>query len=126
MRAREIPRNEWVGFFDTFSKQHEGWVATIEVMGSQIGDQEESTRLPLVGLSADTKGRGAGIAIMVGDRPEGHVTRIVNAPKRVWLKESEEPAHDAIEVESEDGTTTLLHFQHVPPEQTERQLPGRV
>lgn len=125
MLAREIPRGEWVRFFDTFSKQHEGWIATVELIGAQLGDQMESTRLPLVGLSADTKGRESRIEIMVGDRPDAHVTRIINAPKRVWLKEPEEPAHEAIEVESDDGVITLLHFRHIPPKQAERQLPGR-
>jgi len=63
----------------------------VEVVGARLGDQEESTRLPLIGISAD-KGR--------------------------------QPRIEAIQVESEDGTTTLLTFQHVPPTQTERELPG--
>src|SRR5258705_12490137 len=111
MLAREIPRDEWVKFFDTFSKQHERWIVTVELIGAQLGDQEQTTRLPLIGISADTKGRQKRIDIIVGDRPDGHVTRIINMPKRVWLKEPEEPAHEAIQVESEeDGVTTLLHF----------------
>src|SRR5258705_3737731 len=126
MLAREIPRDQWVKFFDTFSKQHEGWIVTVELIGAQLGDQEESTRLPLVGISADTKGRQKRVDIIVGGRRDGNLTRIINAPKRVWLKEPEEPAHEAIQAESEDGVTTLVHFRHVPPEQGERQLPGRV
>jgi hypothetical protein len=126
MSTREIPREQWIKFFDDFSKQHEGWIVTLEVLGSDIGDQEESAGLPLIGISADLKDRENRIEIMTGGRPETHMTRIINTPTRVWLKEPEEVAHEAIDVESEDGTTTLLRFWHVPPEKTERQLPERV
>jgi hypothetical protein len=95
------------------------------VLGSDIGDQEESTGLPLAGISADLKARENRIEIIVGGKPDAHLTQIINTPKRVWLKQPEEAAHEVIEVESEDGTTTLVHFRHVPLEQTERQLPEK-
>jgi hypothetical protein len=125
MLTREIPREQWVRFFNDFSKQHEGWVVTLEVLGSNIGAQEEVTRLPFVGISADVKDRENRIDIIVGGRPDAHLTHGINAPKRVWLKEPEEVAHEAVAVESEDGTTTLMRFEHLPPEETERQLPPK-
>jgi len=124
MLTREIPREQWVKFFDDFSRQHEGWVVVLEVLGSDLGDQEEATRLPLVGISADLKDGESRIEIIVGGRPDAHLTRIINAPQRVWLRQPEEEAHETIEVESEDGATTLVSFRHVPPEEVERQLPA--
>ena len=121
--TKEIPRIQWIKFFDDFSKQHKGWIVTLEVLGPDIGDQEETAGLPLEGISADLKDRESRIEIMLGGRPDAHATRIINHPKRVWLKEPEEVAHEALDIESEDGTTTLLSFWHVPPEKTERQLP---
>ena len=47
MPTREIPREEWVKFFDMFSKEHEGRVAIVELVGRKLGDQPESTRLSL-------------------------------------------------------------------------------
>jgi len=126
MRTKEMPQAEWRRFFDDFSKQHAGWIVTLEVLGADLGDQEEATRLPLVGISADGKDRAHRLEIIVGGRPEAHVTHIINTPKRVWLTQPEAEAHEAVEIESEDGTTTLVHFQHIPPEETERQLPGKV
>src|SRR5262245_21357952 len=125
MLSKEIPRTQWIRFFDDFSKQHEGWIVTMEVLGADIGDEEEADALPLVGISADWKAGERRIEIMLGDNPEAHLTRIINTPKRVWLKQPEEPAHEAVEVESEDGTTMLVSFRHVLPEQTERQLPEK-
>jgi len=125
MLSREIPREQWIRFFDDFSKQHEGWIVTWEVLGSDIGDQEKTKRLPLVGITADVKGDKPRIDVMVGGRLDAHVSQIIEAPKRVWFKEPEEVGHEAIEVESEDGKVTLVTFSHVDPEVAERQLPPR-
>ncbi|MCI0660218.1 MAG: DUF5335 domain-containing protein [Acidobacteria bacterium] len=123
MLTRLIPREQWIEFFNDFSKQHEGWIVTLEVLGSDLGDQEETSKLPLVGISADLKDNESRIEIIVGGRPDAHLTRIIDSPKHVWLKHPEEVGHETVEVESEDATMTLLSFRHVPPEETERQLP---
>ena len=73
MQTREIPREQWVKFFDDFSKKHEGWIVTLEVMGSDIGDQQETNKLPLVGVSADVKAHENRIEIIVGGRPDADV-----------------------------------------------------
>jgi Family of unknown function (DUF5335) len=124
MQTRDIPREQWVRFFDDFSKNHEGWIVTLEVLGSDIGDQEEADRLPLVGISADLKAREDRLEIIVGGRPDADVTRFIERPKHVWVKEPRIPGDEAIEIESEDGIKTLLNFHHVRPEETERQLPA--
>jgi hypothetical protein len=124
MDTRDIPREQWIRFFDDFSKQHEGWIVTLEEISPELGDQEVAAGLPLIGISADLKDGENRIEIIAGAEPEAHVTRIIEKPKRVWLKESQEVAHEAIEIESEDGTATLLRFWHVHPEQTDRQLPA--
>ena len=124
MQTKEIPREQWLSFFDNFSKEHAGWIVTLEVLGSEIGDQEEANGLPLVGISADVKDRENQIEIVVGGRPDADVTRIINTPKRVWVKPPNVVGDEALEVESKDGITTLLTFHHVPSERFERQLPG--
>jgi Family of unknown function (DUF5335) len=122
MQTRDIPREQWIRFFDEFSKNHEGWVVTLEVIGSDIGDQEQTSKLPLVGISADLKAHENRIEIIVGGRPDADVTRFIERPNHIWVKEPRIPGDEAIEIESEDGIKTLLNFRHVRPEETERQL----
>jgi hypothetical protein len=124
MDSQEIPREQWIRFFDDFSKQHEGWIVNWEVLGSDIGDQEKTTRLPLVGISADAKGKPR-IDIIVGGRLEAHVTHVIETPKRVFFRQAEQPGHEAIEVELDDGRVTVITFAHIDPEQTERLLPPK-
>jgi Family of unknown function (DUF5335) len=124
MQTRDIPREQWIKFFDDFSRRHEGWIVTLEVLGSDIGDQEEANNLPLVGISADVKARENRIEIIVGGRPDADVTRFIERPKHIWVKEATLPGDEAIEVESEDGIKTILKFHRIRSEETERQLPA--
>lgn len=121
--AREIPREQWISFFNNFSKQHEGWIVTVEVISTDLGDQEEATGLPLVGISADVKAGESRIEIIVGGRTDTGVTRIIEKPNHVWWKPPQGVADEVVEIESGDGTMTLVSFQYIPPEKTERQLP---
>jgi len=58
MSTREIPREEWPEFLESFSRVHEGWLSTVEVLDDQIGSQVEARDLPLQGIAADWKGTG--------------------------------------------------------------------
>jgi hypothetical protein len=124
MQTRDIPREQWIRFFDDFSKNHEGWIVTMEVLGADIGAQEEANNLPLVGISADVKARENRVEIIIGGRPDVDVTRFIERPKHVWVKEPRVPGDEAMEIESEDGIKTILNFHRIRPEETERQLPA--
>src|SRR5512144_566932 len=108
----EIRRTEWMRFFDEFSRLHEGWVVTMEVIDPEIGNQETVTRMPLMGISADTKNRESLIEITVNRQRDAYMTHIIQAPERVWLKEADEPGTEVLEIESGTGKI-ILRFQHV-------------
>ena len=118
MPTQEIPRKEWNNFFDTFSRQHEGWLATLEVFGPEIGAQEEARELPLEGVSiASGTNEPETIAISIGKSPEDHLSHTIVEPAHVWLEQTEEGANAALEIESENEIKTLLRFRSpVPPE----------
>jgi hypothetical protein len=115
-RTREIPRSEWNSFFDRFSRQHEGWLATLEILGKDIGAQEEAHDLPLEGLSlASGENDTEAISIDLGNTPDDHVTHAVIEPAHVWLEQTAEGANAALEIEASDGTQTLLRFRSALP-----------
>ena len=118
MATREIPRENWNSFFDTFSRQHEGWLATLEVLGRDLGAQEEAHELPLEGVSISSGTNEAEtIAISIGKTPENHISHTVLKPTHVWIEQTQDGADAALEIESEDDSKTLLRFRSsVPPE----------
>lgn len=116
MPTQEISRDEWTTFLDTFSRQHEGWLATLEVFAADIGAQQEAHDLPLEGITASSKDKTPEtISISLGKMPEDHVTHAINAPTRIWLVQTTDGANAALEIESADNAKTLLRFRSALP-----------
>jgi hypothetical protein len=109
--TREIPRDDWNDFFAAFSELHEDEVVDVEVLGTDIGAQLEAHELYLRGISPATSRRDADLALML-DSPDGtHVTHVIAKPIHVWVQSAGGRAEDsAVEIESADGTKTLLRF----------------
>jgi hypothetical protein len=106
----EIPREGWNRFFARFSQDHELQLVAVEVLGGEIGAQVEGRSLLLGGISAgdDT----ASSLVMMFDSIDGErLTHMVNAPTHVWLQRGRDNTDEALEVESSDGTKTLVKFQ---------------
>ena len=112
MPSRDIPREQWMTFLDSFSRQHERWLVNVEVVTDGLGAHREVREKRLIGVSADLKSRDSStISIIAGDRSDDHVNHIINGPTRVALKETEEGAHKGLRIEAADGETTLLLFR---------------
>lgn len=112
MQTRQIPRSEWPVFFDTFSRQHEGWLVKLEIMNPEIGAQVEETGLVLEGLTDEwDEVSGNTIMIMAGNKPDDHVTHSINKATEVNLEQTDEGADAALSIKSADGTTALLSFR---------------
>jgi len=118
MPTQEIPREQWNNFFDIFSRQHEDWLATLEVFAPDVGAQEAAHELPLEGVSIASEDDEAGaIAISLGKTPADHLTHTITRPEHVWLVQTPTGANAALEIESQNDTKTLLRFRSaLPPE----------
>jgi hypothetical protein len=118
MSTQEISRGDWTIFFDTFSQQHAGWLATLELFDPDVGAQELVNQRPFEGVSVSS---GADddedIAINFGGPSEDHISHLVSDVTHVWLERTAEGANAALEIESADNSKTLLRFRSpVPPE----------
>jgi hypothetical protein len=117
MPTREIQRNEWVSFFDSFSSRHRGWLATVEIMDPEIGDQTEARDLPLEGITVELNERGPDqIEIIVGNQTDRHVSNTVVDPKQVWLKSSDDGADEVLEIKRENETVLIRFRSAMLPE----------
>jgi uncharacterized protein DUF5335 len=118
MRTQEIPREQWNRFFDSFSRRHEGWLATLEVLDTNIGAQPEAIDLSFEGISISSEdGEAELIVISLTKSPAEHVTHMIDHPMRVWLQQTDQGADASLEIEAEDAAKTLLRFRSpVPPE----------
>ena len=112
MHAQEIPRQEWVRFCNDYSRQHEGWLATVHVKGGSVGDHVEARSMPLRGVSYEEKGTAKdSFAIFLDRGAQGDETHTISHPTRLRL-ELDGDVDRGLEIEAHDGTTTIIRFQN--------------
>jgi Family of unknown function (DUF5335) len=114
MHNRLIPRSEWFRFFDGFSHRHEGWPVTMRVVHASLGSQVETRDMPLEGIVSAAEAAGP-ISIHVGSAPSRHIEHEVAEPRQIWVEISEYGIEEALEIESTDGTKTILQLRSPDP-----------
>jgi hypothetical protein len=118
MRNRQVPRAEWVGFFEGFSRRHGGWLSTIRVLDPRLGAQTEVRDVPFNGILVDPEGRGP-VSIWLSRGRDPNLEHPVENPRQVWVEMTDAGAEAALEIESSDGRRTILEFRGVFPETEE-------
>ncbi len=117
----QVPRDEWTQVLKAFSAVHEGWPVSLDILSASIGAQPEITELPLLGVSVEP-GDGGTITIAAARSAVDHITHIVQAPTRVWIQHTDAGTSAALEVESADGTRTILRFKAASPPEDVHQM----
>jgi len=107
--TRDIPRNDWRGELDSFSRQHEGWIVNVTVAAADGAVQTEARDLPLQGISADSPANGR-VDIMIGEQTGSHVTHVVE-PVAVAIDITDEGAERGLCIRAKDGSTTTVEFR---------------
>jgi len=113
----EIPREAWDKFFARFSEDHETQFVAVEVMGAEVGAQIEGRSLLLSSISRADKNHES-LALSFDSLDGEHLTHLVNKPTHIWLQRAPNNTDESLEIESADGTKTLVRFS--PYEQGSR------
>jgi Family of unknown function (DUF5335) len=101
--GQEISKDRWNSLFASITEEFRGAHARVEVYGAEIGDQVETENRPFQGIAADDKDGENVIWMDFGDLTHG-----VHGVKSLRMAPRVGDAGPVIEVEAEDGTTTLL------------------
>ena len=111
MQTFEIPREAWVHHLNEFTTIHEGWLVSLDVLGPEIGAQPEIHNLPLLGVSADRASHDGTVAVSVARSATEHFTHVIHAVARIYLERTNDGADAALQIESVDGTKTIVRFR---------------
>jgi hypothetical protein len=111
MQTVEIPREAWARRLNEFTTIHEGWLVSLDVLGAELGAQPEIDNLPLLGVSADRIDRDGTIVVSVARSVSEHFTHIIEAVTRIYIERTDDGADAALQIESADGTRTILRFR---------------
>jgi len=119
MRRREIARDEWQRFFDSFNGQHEGWLVRVDRFDEFLDESVETRHLDgaLRGVQTDEDT----VALSVDDRTSGHLeTESIRDPQRIVLEQSEDEVDTALEIDSPQSCVILRFCEPISIEMVEQ------
>lgn len=108
---RIVPQSEWRGFFDRMSKALLGKWAEIEVASLDLGDQIVAERVPLLGITYDSKDDLVDVAL---DR----FNHLIRRPREITVDETSAGLSN-VAVVDEDGARQVVRLKEplmLPPE----------
>lgn len=110
-----IGREQWGDFVKEFNNRNEMRATRLEILGDEIGAQEEGELLPLTGLSLEEKGADAPrIEISLGGetaKEERHLTRMIPRVRQIMRQIGDDSREHALMIEDGEGNQTILIFE---------------
>jgi Family of unknown function (DUF5335) len=104
---KSIPQERWVEFFDQFSDGNRGRHVSIEILGSELGDEELIQNAPLMAMVYDPPGKGDKLTIEIG-KHEVTYAHTVESPKEVLTGQDENGIMLAVQIRDAAGIPTLI------------------
>jgi Family of unknown function (DUF5335) len=120
MQTVEVQPARWPQALAEFSAVHEGWLVSVDILAPSLGAQPEVRDLPLVGVVAEPRN-----IIIAAARPEGQITHTIHSPTHVRIERTNEGADVAIQIDSAEGTTTILRLKTPALPETVDGMPAR-
>jgi hypothetical protein len=112
VNMQRIDRDDWPTFFDAFSKRHEGWIATTEILGEEA-PRMEVHELPFEGIVADVADTDTpDVTVLFGDEPGRYFAHHVRFPTDVAVEtaHSETDESEALRIATRSGDVLILRF----------------
>ena len=107
--TQQIREDQWIPFFDDFTRDNRGAHARLEVTGvDDVGYEVETEDRPFEGVSVDTKGGERTVWIVFGAQPQDHFTHGVHNVAAVRALPPQGGRGGVLEIEAKDGVKTIL------------------
>jgi hypothetical protein len=105
--TKQIPRDNWKRYFNEVDRRHirDGTsCATIDLVSSELGDQPETTQIPIEGIDYDP--RSETLEVQLKD-----LDRLVFHPVEIWVVEEDDGFVSALEVVYADGVREIMRIE---------------
>jgi hypothetical protein len=113
MATREILRDQWVVFLESFSHEHAGRLVSLG-MDSVHAEQKivniESREMPLRQIAADIKDKESTVAISLGMAGDRLLRHTIQSVSRIRIAQTDDGSDSVVEIESMNGQTTTLNL----------------
>ncbi len=110
MPTIDIPQEVWADRLNEFTAVHDRWLVSLDVV-SEDGPHTEIHNLPLLGVSTERADHRRTVVVSVARSASEHLTHMIDSVTRVALQQADDGADTGLEMESADGTRTILRFR---------------
>lgn len=107
MQTKQIETADWRQTLDALSRSYDGALVSLEIVGGEVGAEEEIRDQPLRGITADR----SGMTVQIERPGRLHLDHHVPHPTALRIVETDEGAVMAIEIEDTEGMHSLLRFR---------------
>lgn len=104
---KSISQERWVEFFDQFSDGNRGRHISIEMLGSELGDEELIKNAPLMAMVYDPPTKGDILTIETG-KHEVTYAHTINSPQEVLTGQDTNGVVLAVQIRDAVGIPTLI------------------
>ncbi len=111
MPIQEIVQRQWEEFFESFSRQHHTWLTSLRVQQPTGGLSVEVIEQPLEDVRLALQEDNRSVVIQIGDPVQHLVSESLQDPVSVKLRETEQGAHEAVEISTAAGIRATLEFR---------------
>jgi hypothetical protein len=111
-KTQNVAPDQWIPFLAEFTRDNRGAHARVTVIGADAdaGVQVETENRPFDGVSADLKDRERTVWISLGSGAKDHMAHSVPRATAIRTLAAVEGGGAVLEVESADGTKTLVEL----------------
>jgi hypothetical protein len=129
VQTLDVPAPIWPLYFDALARRFQGWCIDAEAMRDDLGDQPLVEDERFYGISFEKRGTASpAVILQAGDETVGIANHFIHDPIAV-REATTRPGDEAdIQIESSDGTVTLLRLKRrlaLPPGR-DRTILGRI
>ncbi len=107
-----VSMERWGEFFDQFSNGNRGRHISIEIVSSELGNEELIQNAPLMAMIYDRPDKGNDLVIEIG-KDEVTYAHTIDSPTEVLTAQSESGRMMAVSISDAAGTKTLVKFQAI-------------
>ena len=106
---KQIPAEQWVEFFDTFTNGNKGRLIDLKVLDCELGDETPVKEQPLLSLIYDPVDKGNDLTIEIG-RTQVAYAHTIDAPNEVWQEQDDNGKVVALEIKADDETQAIVRL----------------
>ncbi len=112
-KSSDIAKKLWPGFCDGYSRQHQGWLVSLEIhdpLAPTSNPQAMAGELAFQGIALQDHGPAPELLVTLGRAEEIFTHRVVQ-PARIAALETDAGLHEGLLIQDENGGQFKIRFR---------------